>query len=99
MALAVLDPADLTVKWYNDRAQLLLPEPHRRRNLVGAALTDILPVTSALGMVGRLDDVAHTGVPQHLTTHVVGGGTAGRTLRMSAYRLHTGELLLAAEQS
>ena len=98
MALAVLDPGDFTVKWHNEYAQRMLPEPYKSQGFTGLRLTDVLPIAHALGATSRLLQVAENGDPHHMATHVVGVGEAGRTVRASAYRLPSGELLLVTDQ-
>ncbi len=94
VALAVVDPRDLTVKWHNDHALSLFPEPHPGEGFTGKCLVDLLPLAKALGVIAKLREVARTGEPYHMTTHVVSAAEDGLTLSASAYRLHSGELLL-----
>src|SRR5690242_19629567 len=97
VALAILDPSDLTFVWCNEVAVALLAPAERQRGVVGRRLDDVMPVAPALGLTDTLRDVVSHGDPRHLTTHRIGRAHGSLTIRGSAYRLPSGVLLLVAQ--
>jgi hypothetical protein len=98
VALAVLDPDDLTVRWHNEHVLGMLPGVPPGEGIAGVCLTDLIPLAKSLGVAARLREVVRTGEPLHIRTHVVSAADLGATISASAYRLHSGELLLVTDR-
>lgn len=97
VALVLLEPEDLTVLWHNEHAATLLSALKSIDGILGNKFADLHPLTSALGFTAKLRKLVDDGEPVHVTTHVV-GVQQGRSVRASAYKLPSGEILLVGEQ-